>query len=107
MLETLLQTLSEALCSSLDPQERHRPWKQNPRAAETLFCFGEAPRKGERGGTDGQADDENQAKCGKEARKGQKKGEQRGKTIKYEEIRVFLCHIHRTVQPACLSEAFP
>lgn len=28
VLETPLQPLSEALCSGLDPQERHRPWKQ-------------------------------------------------------------------------------
>lgn len=48
VLETPLQTLPETLCSSLDPQERHRAWKQNPRVAETLFCFGEAPRKGSR-----------------------------------------------------------
>lgn len=44
-METPLQTLFEALCSSPDPQERHRAWKQNPGVAETLFCFGEAPRK--------------------------------------------------------------
>lgn len=44
MLETLFQTLSEAL----GLHKGHRAWKLNARAAERMFCFREALRKGSR-----------------------------------------------------------
>lgn len=54
VLETLLQTLSEAL----GLHRGHRAWKQNARAAERIVLLWRSSEERKQGGTDGQAEDD-------------------------------------------------
>lgn len=86
VLETLLQTLSEAL----GLHKGHRAWKQNTRAAERLFCFREAARKGSREAQMARQKMTNEGRHGKEARKRQREGEQRGKNTYFSKKKMLL-----------------